>query len=650
MAGEDKRAKDAAMEMAEAARETEWQFPSFTAEMFRGNFRWDLVHPYPEQDPEDKKVGDELQEKVRQVFDKYVDPIEIDRTGEYPREAIKALAEIGIFGMKIPKEYGGMGLSQLNYARMLSFMASYCQSTVTWVSAHQSIGVPQPLKDFGTPEQKKKYLPLFAKGAISAFALTEPDVGSDPAKMTTTATPSEDGSYYLINGDKLWTTNGPDSDILVVMAKTPPKIKDGREIPQISAFIFETKDANGNYVPGYEVVHRCKFMGLKGLSNGLLRFNNAKVPAANIIGKPGMGLKIALTTLNTGRLGVPAAGAGACKRFLEDAEYWTTNRVQWGQPIGKHQAISKKIAEYAAATFAMESMVRLACSFADRKNADIRLEAAAAKYFCTEQAWFRMDDLLQTIGGRGYEMARSLYDRGERPYFVERAMRDLRVGRIFEGSSEVMHLIMAREAMDTHFKLVMPLLMPKPGQKEGKIALALKALKFYAVWYPKTWMPAQSNFGVKYLSAGSRAHLKFAAKACKRLARRLFHTMAKYGPKLEYEQLILGNFVEVGVDLFVMAATLANAELMLSKNPNDRTPEELADLFCSTARARIEANFRAVKNNHNRKYKKVAGNLMDGKYRWLENDVYEGLPVAYRDFEKNAPKSVGAEDMTSVQK
>lgn len=644
MATEDTKAKDAAMELAEEAREAEWKFPSFTAEMFRGNFRWDLMHPYPEQDPEDKRIGDELIEKTRAVMEQYIDPIKIDSSGEYPQEALQKLKELGLFGMKIPKEYGGLGLSQINYARMLSFIGSYCQSTVTWLSAHQSIGVPQPLKDFGTPEQKKKYLPRLAKGEVSAFALTEPDVGSDPAKMSTTATPSEDGSYYLINGDKLWTTNGPDADIIVVMAKTPPKIKNGKEIPQITAFIVETN------TPGFEVVSRCKFMGLKGLSNGLLRFNNVKVPAENIIGKPGMGLKIALTTLNTGRLGVPAAGAGGCKSYLKDGAWWASNRVQWGQPVGKHQAISKKIANFAADTFAMQAMVFLTCSFADQKNADIRLEAAAAKYFCTEHVWSRLDDMLQVMGGRGYELAESLYNRGERPFTVERAMRDMRVGRIFEGSSEVMHLIMAREAMDTHFKLVMPILMPKKGQKEGKLSLMWKAFKFYAAWYPKTWMPASTNFQVKHLSSVNRDHLTFVAKTCKRLARSLFHTMGKWQAKLEYEQVILGNFVDIGTDLFVMAASLAFAESLLAKNPNDKTPEELADLFCKNARERIVANFKAVKKNHNHAFKKVANSLMDGKYDWLAMDVYGDLPPAYRDYLKNAPQPHAVEDMAAAKK
>lgn len=646
---EDTKAKDEAMELAEQAREEAWEFPSFTAEMFRGKFRWDLVHPYPAQDPEDKKIGDALQAEIKPVLEQYIDPIAIDSTGEYPKEALKAMAEKGLFGMKIGKEYNGLGLTVTNYSRMLSYIGSYCQSTVTWVSAHQSIGVPQPLKDFGSPEQKKKYLPQFCAGKISAFALTEPDVGSDPAKMSTTATPSADGSYYLLNGTKLWTTNGPDADILVVMAKTPPKIKNGREIPQISAFIFECKDENGNLTPGYTIENRCKFMGLKGLSNGLLQFNNVKVPAENIIGKPGMGLKIALTTLNTGRLGVPAAGGGGVKSFVPDLKRWITNRVQWGAPVGKHQAIAKKSAKYVASAFAMQSMVGLTCSFADRKGVDIRLEAAAAKYFCTEEVWTSLDDLLQVLGGRGYEMAESLYERGDKPMWIERAMRDMRVGRIFEGSSEVMHLIMAREALDTHFSLVMPIMKPKPGGP-GKISLGLKMLKFYAGWYPRLWLPTFTNFDVKQLSAANRAHLKYCAKTCKKLARRIFHTMAKYGPKLEYEQLLLGNFVEIGTQLFVMTATLAHADYLMGKNPGDRSPDELADLFCCEARRKIEENFRQVKRNHNRKYNKVTDGLMEGRFDWLAVDVYDELPPKYRDYEKNAPKTMAAEDMSAAKK
>ncbi|HOV33045.1 MAG TPA: acyl-CoA dehydrogenase family protein [Candidatus Hydrogenedens sp.] len=634
---EDVKAKDAAMELSEESRETEWKFPSFTAEMFRGKFRWDLIHPYPAQSEEDKKIGDELIEKVKEILDKYVDPVEIDKTGVYPKEALEKMKELGLFGMKIGKEYGGLGLSVTNYSRILSFIGSYCQSTITWLSAHQSIGVPEPLKTFGTEEQKKKYLPRVAKNEISAFALTEPDVGSDPARVKTTAALSPDGTYYLLNGVKLWTTNGPDADVIVVMARSGFKEKNGRKIPQITAFIVETD------WPGVEVITRCKFMGLKGLSNGMLRFNNVKVPVENVIGKPGMGLKIALTTLNTGRLGVPAAGVGVAKRMLEDAEWWAKNRVQWGRPVGQHQEVAKKIANFAASTFAMQAMVFITCSFADRKNADIRLEAAAAKYFATETGWQIMDELLQVLGGRGYETAESLYNRGERPFFVERVMRDLRVGRIFEGSSEIMHLIMAREAVDTHFSLVMPILKPTKGQK-NIVKLLWNAMKFYVTWYPTVWLPASTNFNVKKLNSTNYSHLKYVARTCKKLARRIFHTMGRYQTKLEEEQLILANYVDIGVDLFVMASCLSYAEYLLNKNPEDQSPQDLADLFCKNARQRIANNFRAVGKNHNYMFRKIGDRLLDGKYRWLSFDIYPGLPPKYRDYEKNFPKFESPED------
>ena len=333
---------------------------------------------------------------------------------------------------------------------------------------------------------------------------------------------------------------------------------------------------------------------------------------------------------------MPAAGTGAMKNFLRDARKWSTERVQWGRPVGEHQAISKKIANFAADTFAMQAMVYLTCSFADRKNADIRLEAAAAKYFCTEKAWSAQDELLQVIGGRGFETASSLYQRGEYPYVVERALRDCRVGRIFEGSSEVMHLIMAREAMDTHFSLIMPIIMPKKKDRQTSMfARVMKAVKFYAAWYPKTWLPPAGDYRVRHLNGANRAHLSFAAKNCKKLARRLFHTMASYGPKLEYEQLILANFVDIGVDLFVMSASLAYAESLLAGNPDDSTPNELADLFCKNARQRIAASFKAVRKNHNKTFNRVARTMMDGDLAWMETDVYGDLPPAYRNYEEH---------------
>ncbi|MCJ7452572.1 MAG: acyl-CoA dehydrogenase family protein [Steroidobacteraceae bacterium] len=629
----DTKAKDVSMQMAEDARQTEWENVSFTAEVFKGNFRWDLLHPFPAQSPEDKKIGDDYIEKIRPVVEKAIDPWKIDEEGEYPPEALDALAAAGLFGMKIPKEYGGLGFSVTNYGRVLGFLGGYCATTVAYVSAHQSIGVPQPLKEFGTEEQKRKYLPRLAKGEISAFALTEPGVGSDPARMITTATPSADGKYYTLNGDKLWCTNvtDPKTTLIAVLARTPDKVlPNGKSLPQISCFVVETA------WPGVERVRRSRFMGLRGLANGVLTFKDVRVPAENLIGKPGEGLKIALATLNVGRLGIPAAAIGGGMAMVEDAKWWTSTRQQWGQPIGKHQAVAKMISGYMAQLFAMKAMVQVACAFADHKNADIRLEAAAAKYWCSETLWKMYDDYLQVRGGRGYERATSLYERGDRPTSIEMAMRDSRINRIFEGSSQVMHLIMAREALDTHFKLMMPILQPKPGQKVSKGEAAMKAAGFYATWLPKLYVPfGGGGLDAPHLDAKNRKHLAWTAKTSKVLARRLFGTMAKFGPKLETEQVILGNFVDIGVDLFVMGATLSYANHLVALNPADKSPLELADLFCNEARRRIDGNFGAVKGNFNRLYGKVAGLLMEGKLDWLATGAINPIPPAYRDWQKN---------------
>jgi hypothetical protein len=365
-------------------------------------------------------------------------------------------------------------------------------------------------------------------------------------------------------------------------------------------------------------------------------FRDVKVPVENLVGRTGEGLKIALATLNVGRLSLPAAAIGGGSALVDDAKWWTSTRQQWGQPVGRHQAVAKLIASYMAQLFAMKAMVKVTCAFADHKSADIRLEAAAAKYYCSETLWKMYDDYVQVRGGRGYETARSLYARGERPTNVEMALRDARINRIFEGSSQVMHLIIAREALDTHFKLVMPILQPKPGAKASKREAIVKAAGFYTTWLPKLFVPGTGRrLAAANLDERNRKHLAYAARTSKRLARRLFATMAKYGPKLEKEQIILGNFVDVGVDLFVMAAALSYADHLVGMHPEDQTPQELCDLYCRETRRRIESNFRAVKGNFNRSYHKVAGLLMEGKLGWLGEGSANPIPPQYRDWAKN---------------
>lgn len=605
-----------ALEVAEEAREKEWLFPSFVAELFQGRVRWDLLLPFPEQDEADRKIGDEFLARLETFLKENLDPDAVDRTGEMPSKVLRGLAEMGCFALKIPKEYGGMGLSQVNYNRILQLVSSYCASTSVWLSAHQSIGVPQPLMLFGTEEQKRKFLPRFRKGDVSAFALTEPEVGSDPARMKTTATPVEGGAFYLINGEKLWCTNGVVADVMVVMAQTPAKVVKGREKKQITAFIVEKT------MPGVEVLHRCQFMGLHGIQNGLLRFKDVKVPRENMLWKEGAGLKLALVTLNTGRLTMPAAVTGGSKWCLSVARQWANEREQWGGPIGKHEAVAAKIAGMAATTFAMEAMHLVTAALADHKKTDIRLEAAMAKLFCTEASWRIIDATIQIRGGRGYESASSLKARGEKAWAVERIMRDARINTIIEGTSQIMRLFIAREALDSHVQRIFPMLDPKiPLPK--KLGLALQAMAHYAGWYPSQWIYGPGIPAKVRIPPRLRPYFHYLKRSAHRLARNLFHGMMIYQQGLEKRQLFLTRLVNIGTDLFGMAVVCSRALSLYSKNPSDKGPLELAELFSRQARRRSERQFHSLHRNDDPLTYRVAQETLKGRYLWLEEGIIQ---------------------------
>ena len=602
--------------VAEESREQEWAGRTFLRELFLGNFLLDHIHPFPvvrQERPEFRKFYDDLERFMREK----VDPIAIDETGEYPEDVVNGLRKLGAFGIKIPKEYGGLGFNQLEYSRALEICGRLDGNVCALLSAHQSIGVPQPLKLFGTPGQKKKYLTRCAAGAISAFALTEPHVGSDPASLSTTA--ELRGDSYVLNGEKLWCTNGTLAELLVVMARDPKTKK-------ISCFIVETD------WPGVKVEHRCRFMGLKALANGIVSFQDVHVPRENLVGEEGKGLKIALITLNTGRLTLPATCTGLAKRCLEICRGWSNERKQWGIPIGKHEAIGHKIAEMAATTFAMESISRLASAMADRGGYDIRLEAAAAKEWNTVRAWELVDDTLQIRGGRGYETERSLESRGEFPVPVERLMRDARINLIFEGSSEIMHLFMAREAVDKHLQVAGAMIDPKkkPGEKLGALP---GILGYYAGWYPPLWLRGLGG-PFRYSDWGRLAtHLRFVERSCRKLARESFHGMAVYQAKMERKQGFLFRCVDVVMELFAMAATISRARRMADdRDPQAEKAAQLADLFCRMSRRKVRRLFRALWSNEDALRNDVATQVLRGEHAWLEQGILDiGLtPEAFK--------------------
>jgi len=602
-----------AMEVAESARDAHYR-DSFAGRLLMGTFDPDELLPFPQQSEGDRRIGDELVANVSDFLRRELDPDLVDETRTIPKHVVDGLMRLGVFRMKVPAEYGGLGLSQVNYNRVIMAIASHCGSTAVLVSAHQSIGVPQPVKMFGTDAQKRKFLSRISDGAISAFALTEPDVGSDPARMSTTATLSDDGRHYVINGVKQWATNGPIADLLVVMAQTEPKVKRGKVIPQITAFVVDGK------TPGIETTHRCDFLGLRGIQNGITRFTNVRVPVENVLWGEGRGLKLALRTLNTGRLTLPAACTGMGKQCLSIARRWSRTREQWGLTIGEHEAGAAKIADIASTTFAMEALTWLTSHWA-QEGRDIRIEAAMAKLFCSEAAWSIIDQTMQLRGGRGYERAPSLRERGETPYPVERMMRDCRINTIIEGTSEIMRLFLAREALDPHLRRAMVVMNPNAATRD-KLRASFGLAGHYANWYTQRRIGALLTGRHRRTGALAR-HFRYIDKASDRLAAALLHAMGRYQQKLEKRQLLLAHLMDIATELFAMSAACAFALSKLDGPVEQHNAVKLADLFCRRSRQRIAEHFRNLRDPHRSLMLRTASGVLQDQYTWLERGIIE---------------------------
>ncbi len=603
-----------ARQVAEAARETEWTQPSFGKELFLGNFRLDLIHPQPMQPAETVERGEAFLAELRAFLENKVDPLEIERDARIPDDVIDGLKEMGALGMKIPTEYGGLGLSQVYYNKALSLAGVWHSALSTMLSAHQSIGLPQPLMLFGSEEQKAEWLPRLARTHISAFLLTEPDVGSDPARLSVTATPSEDGATYTINGTKLWATNGAFADVVVVMAMVPKR--EGHR-GGITAFIVPCD------TPGVTVDHRNAFMGLRGIENSVTTFDNVTIPAANVVGSEGIGLKIALTTLNTGRLSLPAICASVTKYCLKIVREWGAQRVQWGVPVGEHDAVAQKIASIAGTSFGLEAMLDVSSRLADEHRNDIRIEAALVKLYGSEMAWQAVDDMMQVRGGRGYETAASLKARGEKAVPAEQLMRDMRINRIFEGSTEIMHLLIAREAVDQHLQIAGDIIEPDIPLGD-KARTAVKAGGFYATWLPKLAAGKGSN-PTSYAEFGELAeHLRFAERNCRKLARSTFYGMSRWQGRLEKKQAFLGRIVDIGAELYGIASACVYSQTLGAEDPaNTEQYVELADLFCHQARRRVDRLLHDLWFNDDADNYDAAMKVLDGRYTMWEKDIID---------------------------
>ena len=610
-----------ARDVVEAAREADWKLPSFGKQLFLGDFRLDLIHPQPKLDPEQIEKGERFLTELREVLVSEADPLEIEREAKIPDNVLDALKRIGALGMKVPPQYGGLGLSQVYYSKALAIAGNWHSSICTLLSAHQSIGVAEPLRMFGSEEQRQKWLPLVAKDHVSAFLLTEPGVGSDPARMASIAAPVDDDitatpvdGGYRINGRKLWATNGTIADIVVVMAKVP---KSEGHRGGISAFVVPYDSE------GIAVVHRNAFMGLRGIENSVTVLKDVFVPEENRIAREGDGLRIALSTLNTGRLALMAIAVGASKWATKVAREWANERAQWGRPIGKHDAVAQKLAFIAGSAFGLEAMLDVAARLADNKRNDIRIEAALCKVYGSELSWKVIDELMQVRGGRGYETAESLKARGEKPVPVEQAMRDMRVNRIFEGSSEIMHLLIAREAVDTHLQAAGGLLTPG-GDAKAKADAAMKAGLFYGKWLPQLAVGKGQN-PRSYEEFGPLAgDLRYVERASRKLARSTFYGMARWQAKLESKQTFLGRIVDIGAELFAISSTVVYADTVGREQPERKEEAiELAQLFCSMAKRRADALFGELWANDDDSRYSAAQKVLEGRYKWLEEGILD---------------------------
>lgn len=395
----------------------------FIKNMFWGRFRNDLIFPYPESSEEEGRKCNALLRELEEYLREEHPAIEIDQKEYIPDWVIERLFEMGVMGMTIPEEYGGLGLGVTSYNKVLELIGKYCGSTAVVVSAHQSIGC-KAIMLFGSDDQKEKYLPMVAQEKLSAFCLSEPNVGSDAAGQRTTCRLSDDGEYYILTGEKKWSTSAALSGMFTVMAKqtiTDPKTGEERE--GVTALIC-TPDMEG--VDIFEK-NRSK-TGIRGTWQARIRFNNVKVPKANLLHKQGKGLVVALSCLNFGRCTLSAGVGGAAKRAMDQSIKWVQTRYQFGRPLADFELVQQKIARMAAYTYAMDAVLYLMTGMLDRKDSDIMVETAATKVFCSEYGWRVIDDAMQIMGGEGYMTENEL----------ERIWRDNRIHRIVEGSNEVM--------------------------------------------------------------------------------------------------------------------------------------------------------------------------------------------------------------------
>ena len=543
----------------------------FAKALFRGEFHGDSLFPYPDLPASTRETVDHAVAAVKAFADEHIDAEAIDRLADIPKSVIEGLGKLGVLGMTAPVENGGKGFSQSAYCRIMEVIGGHCASTAVFVNAHHSIGI-RALALFGTEEQKTRWLPSLAKGEkLAAFALTEPEAGSDAANVQTTATPSADGKSFILNGEKRYITNGAIADVLTVMARTPdPKGGDSK----VTAFLV-TPDLHG-----FEVVEaRMPKCGIRGTATARLAFHDMAVPRENVLGPIGKGLRVALTVLDFGRVTFGASCTGVAKICLSAATKHAAKRRQFGRALNTLELVKKKLAYIAAYTYAMEATTYETAALIDRGAEDYMLETAILKVFATESLWNIVYETLQVHGGQGYFT--------DEPY--ERLMRDARINQIGEGANEVLKAFIALVGMRDVGE----------GFKGTLDSLKKPTKALPALWKFGSDRVARVFQGqdVPVVTLELREDALALAKRVKRFAWAVERTLMKYRESVLEMQYVQERISDAAIALVTSACTLARLDRQCSQGVATEWDKSAGMLYVRLAARRFDESLRGLRDN-----------------------------------------------------
>merc|ERR550517_1905407 len=552
---------------------------SFVQNVFRGMVDPTQMFPYPVVlDLEQKENLEMLVPLAERVMEEVNDPLLNDQIETVPENTINALREVGAFGLQVPVELDGVGLSNSQYGRLTEVVGANDLGLGVFFTAHQSIGFKGILVA-GTTEQKQKYLPKLARGEeFAAFALTEPSSGSDAGSIKTRAVLNEAGTHWNLNGAKIWISNGGIAEIFTVFAKTP--IVDpatGTETEKVSAFIVERSFGGVTNGPPE------KKMGIKCSNTAEVYFENTPIPVENVLSKPGDGFKVAMQILNNGRFGMGAALSGTMRSVIQKATDFATNRIQFGSRIDGYGAIQEKIAKMSMIHYATESMAYMVAGTMDAGYKDYQLEAAISKIFASEAAWFVTDEAIQVLGGNGYMRSLGL----------EKVMRDLRIFRIFEGTNDILRLFVALVGIQYaggHLRELQKAIqnpVSNFGVVLGEVAKRGKGMAGLG----------SGNSLAEHVHPNLSESAALTCKAVDAMGQTVEKVLIKHGKGIINEQFILNRLANATIDIYANSCVLSRCTKSLNDGVESAHHEEMmAKVWCNESYRRIMDNLNQLKN------------------------------------------------------